>query len=74
MSNESNMPVYPVQELDAQGTPMHQMLYGLTKREYFAGLALAGGQVPCNIYNHAAVAEWCVSTSEAIIAELERQS
>ena len=42
MSNEANMPIYPAQEIGPSGSPSHQMLYGLTKREYFAGLAMQG--------------------------------
>ena len=42
MSEQANMPFYPAQEIGPIGMPNHEMLYGLTKREYFAGLAMQG--------------------------------
>ena len=34
-------PVFPTQELSASGDPMHALVWGLTRRDHFAGLALS---------------------------------
>ena len=35
-------PAFPCQELGEDGSPMQQLCEGLTKREWFAGMALQG--------------------------------
>ena len=40
--NNADMPVHPTQSLDRQGLPEYPMAWGLTKREYFAAMAMQG--------------------------------
>lgn len=61
-------PVSPNQEYD------HPDWYGLTKREYFAAMAMQGvvaGQPNAQI-NPVNIAYWAVRSADALIAELEK--
>lgn len=66
-----DMPAYPIEWEAYVEESSHT---GLTKREYFAGLAMAGGQAPCNLHDHASVAEWSVGLADALLEELVRTS
>lgn len=76
MSNEANEPAFPLPI--AEGYPT---AFGLTKREYFAGLAMQGelasyqgdtarSEIPAE--QLAILAKGWVATADALLAELEK--
>jgi hypothetical protein len=42
MNDLANIPVHPAQELDCSGMPRTNMLWGMTLRQHYAGLAMQG--------------------------------
>lgn len=82
MSNETNMPAFPTPQLaGSAGDYVMESYGGLTKREYFAGLAMQGflsGSVnsvflqasPGHLLTHA-VAEASIDYADALLAALD---
>lgn len=73
---KGNEPINPILELNSQGQ-LEDTSYGLTKREYFAGLAMQGLCSACDeegVWSHDAkiVAGAAVKYADALLAELER--
>lgn len=68
----ANMPINPTLELNGQGL-LEDTSYGLTKREYFAAMALQGLCAHSGDY-HAPehLASDAVMFADAVLAELER--
>ena len=67
--NESNMPAFP-----SHGTMGEVVETGLTKREYFAGLAMQGMNANAEFTQNTAAerASFAVTDADALLAELER--
>lgn len=68
-----DMPAYPIEwEAYVEGSSPT----GLTKREYFAGLAMQGMAGWCvrNCVDDENVAEWSVKMADSLLTELERTS
>jgi hypothetical protein len=49
-------------------------VYGLTKREYFAGLAMQGmmANQGLNSYENNTIAKWSIEMADALLAELDK--
>lgn len=45
--------------------------FGLTKREYFASLAMSSAAAPCRLDDHHGRAAWAIAEADALLAELE---
>ena len=71
MSN-ADMPVHPTQPLDRQGLPEYPMEWGLTKREYFAAMAMQGLCTHSGDYHTPEnLASDAVMYADALLKELE---
>lgn len=73
MKNE-NQPIYPdpmrgAEQSFSNQSP-HELPMGLTKREYFAGLAMQGTMT--SSYSVNMIAEIAVKMADALLAELEK--
>lgn len=78
MSTEQQMgaePVYPFQELDAQGMPRSAACVGLTKRELLAAMAMQGFCALPGIGDDSTaktIASMAVEHADALLAELAK--
>ena len=82
--NNSKIPAFPYDLTSFNGLPESDLVdalkssAGLTKREYFAGLALQGWLARCsNVSHHNAlkpcdIAEVSVSMADALLEELDK--
>lgn len=66
--NNADMPAMPVENTS-------DYYHGLTKREYFAGLAMQGllGEDVNHGYNVRTVAKWAVEQADALLYELNNR-
>lgn len=81
MKTKSNAPAYPQEwHQHCDDTTTHEITGGLTKREYFAALAMQGvcaGEIECNSKisgNPEYTAQFAVQCADALIAELNKTS
>lgn len=74
MSKDVSTPAFPIQELNSDGTPSAFGLSpGLTKREYFAAMAMQG-MMPFNWHKeYKDVALAAFAMADAMIAEGNKQ-
>lgn len=74
--NESAFPiVQEVQKEYTDGTSMDVTDYGLTKREWFAGMAMQGFCSNHQVAETAVeLAKWAAGFADALIAELNKES
>ena len=72
----SNIPAFPVKLRDGEKYDGHSNIDGLTKREYFAGLAMQGMMAhngPYGITNGPGnIAERSVEIADALLVELDK--
>lgn len=68
--NISDMPAFPVDT--KRGVIDFKNHNGLTKREYFAAMAMQGS-ITRGRDNQDDIAKWAVEYSEALLAELEKK-
>lgn len=70
----SNFPIHPILDLNQDLTGM----CGLTKREYFAGLAMQGmlanpkPNPDSFMYDEIKTAKWAIGMADALLSELEK--
>lgn len=72
--SNANLPAFPAQEMCEANTSIE---WGLSKREYFAAMAMQGilsTQENGNGITEAKIAEWSVQNADALLAELAKQS
>jgi len=79
MKTEQDQPAHPTMEhgYDSVGLPCVYTTNGLTKREYFAGLAMQGLIVLYKDYDpgdYAYLAICSTKVSDALIAELDKET
>lgn len=72
--DNKNFPAFPI--VMRPGTDEQESFGGMTKREWFAGMALAGqlahiDNAPTSDFEGAA--KYCVKMVDALLAELEKQ-
>lgn len=78
--SKASGPAFPSEEIDSGGcTPQRGLMRGgLTKREYFAGLAMQGmvalGPIEGQLPGIARCVERCVRLADALLAELSKDS
>lgn len=75
MSNQSNMPAFPAMDMNShQGIDRMELRYeGLTKREYFAGLAMQSLAAGWRFASHSErIAKDAVIIADALLEELEK--
>ena len=70
--DNGNESAYPSQRLDVSGTPREDLQRGLTKREYFAAMAMQG-MTSNNSITVETVAAWAVQYADALLAELGKE-
>jgi hypothetical protein len=76
-----NSPAYPelhihhfLSDSDGKDKPavVPRFMGGLTKREYFAAMAMLGHQKTYDLMSYQAIAESCVKQADALIEELNK--
>ena len=69
----SDMPAMPCQPLGQDGMPLHEMTYGLTKREMFAMHMMAAGRSRNSYYHSwADMAQDAIDMADALLEKLEQ--
>jgi len=71
MTTDPNDTVYPIERLDRHGN-VNKTCNGITKREYFASLALQSLKTEDNTCSAGELAEVAVLMADALIAELNK--
>jgi hypothetical protein len=74
--NNQNSPAFPTEIAFNEKTKVTTISHGLTKREYFAGLAMQGYIVERHgqdDIDRAKVAKWSVKLADELLKQLEKQ-
>jgi hypothetical protein len=75
--NNGNQPIAPMPYTNSDGSIQHDVYSGLTKREYFAGLAMQGLLASDNLFytdKPKIFSSLAVKYSDALLAELEAEN
>lgn len=68
----ANAPAFPAQEFSQVAGANGSMAFGLTKREYFAAMAMQG-MFSANVEDESTtITKWAVEAADALIAELSK--
>lgn len=67
----SDMTIYPIPNMQASELEYHDIVSGLTKREYFAGLAMQGLCADPNMPGIVNAAEIAVEMADALLQQLQ---
>lgn len=71
MKNQ-NKPAFSV-ALKDNGNALHKDAMGLTKREYFAAMAMQGIIGKLNVHEYKDMAEYAVNAADALLAKLSNE-
>lgn len=68
----ANTPAMPLHDAQQNMAFVNTEAQGLTKREYFAAMAMQGLALDCKLYGEKRTAVSAVNLADALLAELER--
>jgi hypothetical protein len=81
--NNGNQPIAPMPYTNSDGTIQHDVYSGLTKREYFAGLAMQGlltrvpnrhgNEVDLGVLESKRITSEAIYMADALLTELEAE-